>query len=270
MKYALPLLLTLLFFSCSNELKKEKEHKKEINPSSQQKEIDVESIKDLKGVWIMTNYLDSILENKTIAKYRLQPATWSVIVLHFKNDSLYAHGSINDFGYDISKGNLDSIADINTNLAGIYALGYNNESGNIEMKSKGKNDTTIFIYQKREDLKFLVQNLDRIHQTSTNFTHYFNEKLIAGNYILNSKEINFSVDGKTNFLDYTSYNVKNYFGTLHPFNNLDVIMLKKENGDLDYWNWEFNDQQLILTKLFCDFKSTDTYEKTKEVIFLDK
>ncbi len=256
----------IFIFSCSEQVKEKPIAA--INSSSEKENTPTDT--DLNGVWIMTNYLDSILENKTIAKFRLQPATWFAIIIEIKNDSIRTFGSIHDTDFSPIQFGTDSLITLKNSLTGDYSFKMNLKTGILEMKSNG-NDSVNYSFKKRNDLKFLTENLDKIHKTSTNFTNYFNEKIIAKKYILNQKEINFAADGQLeNFLGYKSYQVKNYFGTSHPFKNLDVLILKKEDGTIDYWNWYFEHENLILTKLFCDFKSTDKYELTKEIYWLDK
>jgi hypothetical protein len=110
-----------------------------------------------------------------------------------------------------------------------------------------------------------------VHVIGTNVTNYFNEKLFAGNYYLKDTKdtIQFKPNGQIlNWKKYDNFSVRNYFGTLHPFQNKDVIFLKKEK-EMDYWNWTFEENKLILQRMESDWYKSDTYQLTDEIIELE-
>lgn len=259
----------LVLASCSNG------QKNESTISIDQIDTSKESpVRDLNGTWIMANYLDSILEHKSIAKYRILPASWFAIIVEIENDSLRTFGSIYDNSF-IAISKTDTICIIDRTLSGLYSLTFNETKGDLELKQinakDSKVDSVTYIYKKRPDLEFLTKNLDKVHKTSTNFTKYFNENLIAGQYNLNDKEVRFLEDDRVeNFQNYKTYQVRNYFGTYHPFQERDVLVLTTTEGEVDYWEWKIIGKNLILTKLRIDWKKSDDYELTKETYKLIK
>ena len=79
------------------------------------------------------------------------------------------------------------------------------------------------------------------------------------------QRVNFKQTLKTNF---KNYQVRDYFGTFHSFENLDVLFL--EGGSLtNCWNWKFNQNTLELTK----FELNDNqmhYHLSNQKIYLKK
>lgn len=62
---------------------------------------------------------------------------------------------------------------------------------------------------------------------------------------------------------FDSYEVRNYFGTLHMHKNLDVITFKnKENNNYKQYNWIFSDDELLLTEFVYEKVTYDgkTYD----------
>lgn len=225
---------------------------------------------ELEGYWGLTSYFDSILQHKEIARYRLQKPTWFGILLQIKGDSLFAYGSIVELQPDFNPAS-DTLAKLDS-FAGEYWLFKRKETLELHpIPNEDDPDSTIFIYRKRDDLDFMTQNLDKVHVIGTNVTNYFNEKLFAGNYYLKDTKdtIQFKPNGQIlNWKKYDNFSVRNYFGTLHPFQNKDVIFLKKEK-EMDYWNWTFEENKLILQRMESDWYKSDTYQLTDEIIELE-
>jgi hypothetical protein len=234
----------------------------------------VSQVIDLNGTWVMTNYLDSILKYKSIAKYRMLPASWFAIIIEIENDSIRTYGSIYDNSF-VAVSKTDTICIIDRTLSGLYSLTYIETTGNLELKQintkNRKVDSVTYMYQKRTDLEFLTNNLDKVHKTGSNFTKYFNKNLVAGQYNLYRKVVRFLEDDRVeNFQNYKEYQVGNYFGTYHPFQDRDILILTSNDGEVDYWEWKIISNNLILTKLTIDWKKSDDYELTKETYKLTK
>ncbi len=272
-------LFLVIIFGCNQVEEPGKEvNVNESNPS--EKKIIAPTEFNYDGVWIMTNYLDSIEKNKTIAKYRMLPASWFGILLKLEKDSLKAFGSIHNREYVLKKNNPDSLCVLD-GINGKYLLSLNQETDQLELISiDDKKDTVKYVFRKRPEMKILIGNLDKYLDPgrtggflalTENFIKYFDSTLIAGRYFLNEQEINFGKTGHVdNFKNYHSYSVDIYFGTSHPFNNLDVLTVKTETGDFDYWNWKFDGENLILTKFSVDHEKYNPYELTNESYRLTK
>lgn len=219
---------------------------------------------NINGTWGLTNYFNSIIENKEIAKFRLQTPTWFAILIEIKNDSLKTFGSIEFNQYFIEKSN-----DTLTTLISLiteekwYLIANNQELTLIQYPNSKTIDSTVYIYRKRDDLNyFSKENID-FYIIGKNVTDYFNEQLFEGKYINceTNQVIVFEDNGKlTGIEGFDSYEVRNYFGTLHPHKNLDVITFSnsKTNESKEY-NWVFSDDKLILTE-FINEKVTNNGE----------
>ena len=75
---------------------------------------DEEPVNPLNGTWIMTQYFDSTVTNKSIAKYRVQEATWFSIMIDIQQDTIITYGSLFDqcFAIDFTKDTLGILKDM--------------------------------------------------------------------------------------------------------------------------------------------------------------
>lgn len=206
---------------------------------------------DLNGTWGLTNYFDTIVKYKELAKFRLQSPTWFGIVLQINNDSLISYGSLIEIE-KLLNSKSDTLAILDS-YGGKWDLIKNEELLLLRQSpNQKKKDSTLYVYRKRNDLAFITQNMDRFHKIGSNVTKYFNFKLFAGSYqnIKDNKEVVFKPDGALiGFEKYDTYQIRNYFGTLHPHKNLDVITFSNSTTKVSkQFNWTFKNGQLKLTE----------------------
>jgi len=242
------------------------------NVTSEKIEIDtLLAVSELEGTWALSSYFDSIVTHKEVARYRLQSCAWFGILLNIRKDSIENYGSIND-GI-VSRKDGDTLAYFSS-IGGTYAL--LNKSPQLhlfEVKNEYREvDTTLYVYEKRPDLDYLLDSLeDKRMKLDKNITRYFNQKLMTGKYLFNRSldTVVFKENGiVSGFRNYTNYSVRNYFGTSHPFNEMDVLVCSN-NSITDYWSWKFEQDVLILTKLKGDFYKTDKYWPLEETLILN-
>jgi len=232
---------------------------------------------DLNGTWGLTNCFDTIVENRELAKYRLQSPTWFAIILDIENDSLSAFGSIASDEYLIEKTS-DSIATLTSNITGQqwFLISNDPELHLVQHPNSRKTDSTVYTFRKREDLEYFTQVNKDAFVIGNNVTDYFNEQLFEGQY-LNSEtgeEIVFAANGQLTGMDgFDSYEVRNYFGTLHMHKNLDVITFKnKDNREYRQYNWVFSDDELNLREFVFEKVTSNgkTYEGEYFVLGTEK
>jgi len=241
MKYTIYLITIIAIFSCNSNQK---------NTSDENRNLENKSVNEYEGVWGLTNYLDTIVANKQLAKYRIQSPTWSAILLEFKNDSLKAYGSISNKKFLVNT-KKDTLTTITSNVTGEkwWLIKNNNNLKLVQYSDSKRKDTTTYIYRKREDLNsWTRQNVD-FSKIGNNVTKYFNRNIFAGNYINGTQEVIFSSNGQLSGINgFNTFEVRNYFGTLHPHKNLDVVTLKNEdNNRFKQYNWVFKNDTLTLT-----------------------
>jgi len=206
---------------------------------------------EFNGIWGLTNYFDTIIANKELAKYRLQRPTWFGIIFHIKDSSLISYGSLIEIN---KKLNIESdTLTFFDSYGGGWDLIKKDTFLILKQKSNQKKvDSSIYIYRKRADLDFMTKNMDKIHKISSNVAKYFNQSLLSGSYqsIKGNKKIIFNPNGKLiGFDKYDTYQIGNYFGTSHPHKNLDVITFSNSKTKKSKcYNWKFNDNILILTE----------------------
>lgn len=205
---------------------------------------------DLNGTWGLTNYFDTILANKELAKYRIQSPTWFAILIKIDTDSLECFGSIDWAKYPLNRTN-DTLATLSPSITGEdwYLVKKGVELQLIPVSSEENTDTTIYIFRKREDLNDYI----RKGFWGIDVTHYFNEFLFKGKYINveTKQEVEFAENGKLIGIEgFNRYEVRDYFGTLHPHKNLDVITFEILGVGYKFkqYNWVFLEEELILTE----------------------
>jgi hypothetical protein len=222
---------------------------------------------DLNGTWGLTNYFDTIIDNKELAKYRLQKPTWFAILLEIENDSLKSFGSIDNNQYLI-KWATDTLTTLTSNVSGDkwFLILKEPELKLIQYPNSERVDSTVYTFRKRDDLSYFSQSKKDFFIVGNNVTNYFNKQLFEGKYINTetNKEIVFGEHGQLMGIDgFDSYEVRNYFGTLHMHKNLDVITLKnKKNNEYKQYNWGFSDDELLLTEFVYEEVTYDgkTYD----------
>ena len=213
---------------------------------------------DLTGTWGLTNYFDTIVANRELAKYRLQSPTWFAILIKIEIDSLECFGSIEGAKYPLNRTN-DTLAILSPSITehSWFLVRKGFELQLIPIPNEENVDTTIYIFRKRDDLNSCFES----SSLGINVTHYFNDVLFRGKYINveTKQEVVFADKGKLIGFDrFNRYKVRDYFGTLHPHNNLDVITFSNLDNDNKYkqYNWVFSEDELLLTE-FVPEKVTD-------------
>jgi hypothetical protein len=250
-------------------------------PKTENKDNVINIIKpesDLNGVWGLNNYFDNILADKQIAKHRLQTPSWFAIMIEIKNDSILSYGSIFNLKQQINYKS-DTLTIFKSLGSEYILLKKNNELTLKQIPNEDRIDSTVYSFRKRNDLNKLLKNQNTVHKISDRITEYFNENLLTGEYInpKNKKVITFKKNGDLiNFEGFDKYNVRNYFGTLHPHNNLDVLTLKNSSTNkLKQLNWKILSDKLILTEFIPEIVTrfgkktmTDNYVLGKKKIEL--
>ncbi|MFT5820346.1 MAG: hypothetical protein ACI8ZM_001585 [Crocinitomix sp.] len=206
----------------------------------------------LDGAWALTSYFDPILKEKTIAKYRGSIPTWFAILLEFKKDTVSAYGSLYEMDEYVSACQSDTLTVFETNWGNWLLLNRGYELHLKLIPNENDADPTTYIYEKRPEMHDLITEADHF-KLKTKITEYFNKNLLAGTYISQVKDtLFFMPNGKIiGWNAYDEFAVDVYFGTSHSFKNLDMLMLRNQDA-LDFYQWEFKKEQLILTEFVAD------------------
>ncbi len=237
----------------------------------------------LNGVWGMTNYFDTIIATKEIAKYRLQEPTWFAILLKVKDNNLYAYGSIYKRQKTIYPAS-DTIA-IFSHFDCKWHLIKKDSLLTLIRYDSIKKETKRYTYRKRNDLSLLLKEvpikISYENKFSKNITKYFNKKILSGKYInlYTNEKITFTKEGEIKGMKgYDLYKIGDYFGTLHPYNNLDFVrLINTSNNKTKTLNWMFRHDTLILSRFnvevvnrFDKQTPTDNFVLGKTVMKLKK
>jgi hypothetical protein len=260
-------ILGILFISCNSSSKNNASDTDSKDNGITDSVIIAQAEFDLNGTWGLTNYFDTIIANKELAKYRLQTPTWFAILLEIDNDSLKSFGSIDNDQYLINRSN-DTLTTLTSNVSGDkwFLILKKPELKLIQYLNSERVDSTIYTFRKRDDLSDFSKEDKDFFVIGNNVTDYFNNQLFEGKYIntKSNKEVAFEENGQLVGIDgFDSYEARNYFGTLHMHKNLDVITFKnKQNNEYKQYNWVFSDDELLLTEFVYEKVTYDgkTYD----------
>lgn len=191
--------------------------------------------------WGLTNYFDTILKYKEIAKFRLQQATWSAILIKETKDSLFSYGSIYQGKVPKTEGDTLGLIDYR------FLVIRENENLLLIDTDKEYNEGIKYTLRKRNELSELIIQNKKNEAIEDSVEALFNREILSGTYLdLKSRDtLVFSKDGGIKGGQDSSYIIRGYFGTLHPYNNLDVVYF---NRDYEGWNWKIKDDILHLRK----------------------
>lgn len=252
MKNIIYILLLLLGLSCNSNNKisfDENDVKSLINSDSTPINYD--------GIWAMTNYFDTIVAHKELAKYRLQDPTSIAIILEIEKDSMNIYGSISNNKLSIEK-EKDTLTTIISEMSGDkwWLIKNKGQFELIQHPNQEYIDSTVYIYKKQSAFNYFTKENTDFYVIGKNVTDYFNKMIFEGKYVISGTEshVTFGQNGILKGFDsFDTYEVRNYFGTLHMHKNLDVITFgNKTNNDFKEYNWVFKDDQLILTEFIYE------------------
>lgn len=253
MKYTLSLLSLLLLISCSPS----KERTMKQNEQESSDNLMTSDRFELDGTWGLSNYFDTIVARKELAKYRIQSPTWFAILLEIEGDSLQSFGSI-EMAQCTIESSKDTLATLISEVTGEqwYLLANPPDLRLVQGPNPDQIDSTVYTFRKREDLKSFTQNASAPYTIGDEVTGYFNEQLFKGKYIdlESNEEVVFGSEGKlAGIAHFDSYAVRNYFGTLHPHKNLDVVTFRNnDRNEFKQYHWVFSRNELILTEFVVE------------------
>jgi hypothetical protein len=236
----------------------------------------LDSSSTLNGYWILTDYFDNILVNKSIAKNRLHKISWTMFAFEIKKDSLRALGLI----YPETSYKINTIKDtiLKFKEFGDFILYKNNNKNYIFANQINANSLDTLNIKTYRFRKISENNLIELISKKNpfdireGFTKIFRDSIIVGEYLridkTQSEKIQFNSDGSmTGIREFKKYNIHNYFGTLHPYKNYDEISFESDNKNVHY-NWKFSGDTLMLIELLT--KNGDEFYLGKESLLYRK
>lgn len=267
------ILLTLLCVYCNP---KKSETKKSISQGD---------LKSLQGHWVLTNYLDNIVQSKAIEKHTKDPLSFSAIILTISSGNMRYYGLINPYQKEKLYPDYDSL--ITIKHWHHYQLSYDRTSDKIMgVFVGGKKNTTdsikyTFRRIRKNELKLVKGIEDKDWHPIKTFHPFFIEQLISGKYKALNKDsqapfMTLDTMGKMRgFKKYNKYHIHSYFMTNHPFRPEDAIIFEdtlKKNRPLHksvVYSWAFRQDTLILTEMHTQSheqwsKGTKTYTFIKQ------
>lgn len=224
----------------------------------------------LNGNWILTDYLDSILTDQTIAKHTRYLIAYEALYLKIEHDTLRSTGLL--FNGDSCRINqtIDSIGILKSYYIE-YQLVYDKTSDCIRaiaIPSKENNPflNKIFTYRRVTENRLAGLDVYNPFLIRKKFHQLFIDSLIAGEYksLEDGSIMKLLPDGTMcGFKKYNEFDIHDFFGTLHPFEDYDEITFMDTNyigtnvwphpiEKSRYFNWVFKQNKLTLTELISD------------------
>ncbi|PHR46510.1 MAG: hypothetical protein COA32_10220 [Fluviicola sp.] len=221
---------------------------------------------EFEGKWILTEYIDSIIIDKSISKHRMKELSWTAIVLDISDSLIKSYGSIMK--------PIDTIRNLKSDTLGIlnhwgtkWQLSYNRDNSRLEaVNLDSLNEKYTFRRMTDDENKIIKIDTTDHFQIRNGLTNYFTQNIFTGKYIdiLNNDTIVFHSDGSiTGSRKYISFKPNIYFGTSHPFRNKDVIYLYNNDSIISYLNWKYSDRFITFT-YFSRKRNEDSFDLTNK------
>ena len=218
---------------------------------------------DKKEFYIISEYMDSIPIQKKLSYFALKKICMQNIALLITPDSLYRFGNVrwgDKMTYNLSN---DSIVIRDLNFGNKLTFIYTD----FGLKCIDSNSRELYIFKKVTDSLTLSHLMNG---EKTHFKRYiYNQvcKIICGDYESMDKKspklrISLSNNGDIKgFKNFSKFSIHDYLGTYNPYSDLDILILEDENNLRQIYNWKFEGDILILTKMKLE---NETYRLTKE------
>lgn len=238
----------------------------------------------LDGYWILASFQDSAIQYKSIARFRLQRPFWTAYIIRITQDSIFTNGSIMLTKHKrLNQG--DTILEYETHGHFKLIARKNHDSIYIHQLKEGNksypfNCMRPFVYRRlSQEEKSLLTYSNSIERNQTfvlqqAFRRYYSQKVLCGTYksmqglqnlVFHENE---SVTGLEGF---NKYYLNDYFGTLHPFNENDVLVFRDTTNTQKaprYFAWQFKNDQFILQEMANDpTKNQDFDRKGEKLVF---
>lgn len=241
------IVLISFFWSCSSGSKQSESLRK--TETTVVKDF---SKNEFEGKWILTEYIDRIIVDKSISKHRILELSWTAILIDISDSLIKSYGSIME--------PIDTIRNFKSDTLGIlnhwrrkWQLSYDRENSWLEaVNLDSLNEKYTFRRMTEDESKIIKIDTTDHAQIRNGLTNYFNQSIFTGEYFDNSNSdtIIFHSDGSiTGSKKYTSYEPNVYFGTCHLFRNEDVIYLYDNDSIKTYLNWKYSDRFITFTYL---------------------
>lgn len=115
------------------------------------------------GDWVLSNFLDRVIESKSIAPHFKQKLSWDAIILRFKNDTVEIHGLLTNTRALWPK---DSKSMQMGTSTGNYLFAFNETLNTIEARSTNNQDSIQYVFRKAlPSDKNLFIGLDEVSNT---------------------------------------------------------------------------------------------------------
>lgn len=211
---------------------------------------------EVEGSWILSNYIDTILEDKSVNKHRMGFASsWFATFIYISKDSISFVGTMKELP-SVSYNLKDTLCVLPRTGYGSWGVRYDHAASRLCLFSKNGEDDVLYYYtrfqenQRDLDYNALGDHLSLVYAKEIISNVYFRKD--------NKDKVVFYENGSVVGLEgYSKYVVDNGFGTLRPYGNNDIIYFYDSlTQNTDVFKWEFKGDNLIL----YSFKEDSVYK----------
>lgn len=222
-----------------------------------------------KGIWVLADYIDSIIIDKSIAKHRVKPLSWSALQVEVTDSGIICYGSINQG--DFTKGNIQKGILLKEDVSGSDYY-YTYDAANDKLMTLNIEDSSTGSYIRTSE-SFLYQDSGVFWQLEPKLHSFFVANAFAGTYVNIATNDTVVFDPKYSMSglgEFNQYNINMFMGTSHPFNDGDHVTYYGDDiRAINYF--EFKGDTLVLYSYKEHPKvGADSYVKDKEVMRLLK
>lgn len=206
------------------------------------------------GDWILTEFHDSILENRQIGAYRRPVPIWSALLLRVGHDSIHLYGTISKRSLPRTMG--DTILRY-VDFANMVVFA-DARSGRlvVQWKDDRSPPRSGVLHYRRLDASEggMTDSLDRNPWSlRDNYHLHLQGALFAGQYTEIGGSTSFRLTpegGLSGQTTWVRFDFHDYFGTLHPYrDDMDALRFTDKGNVVHSFNWRFSRDTLVLTRL---------------------
>lgn len=221
------------------------------------------------GYWVVADYIDSIIIDRSIAKHRIKPLTWGALQVEVTDTGLIFDGTImqNTFIHGSIRDGVILPEEVSGNN---YYYTYNAASDILTAMNTKDSTRSRYI---RTNESFLYKDSAIFHKLEPKLHSFFVANAFAGTYVSIATKDTVIFDPKytmSGMGEFKQYSINMFMGTSHPFNDGDLITYYGDNVNaINYF--EFKGDTLVLFS-YKDHPQYggDSYIKDKEVMRLLK
>jgi hypothetical protein len=217
---------------------------------------EVKSTDQSQGWWVLTEYHDRILTERSIARYSFESPNYVAVILDVRADSVFSSGT----SASIVKANRlpgDTIFLIeSSNVDCRFTYSKKKKCIEVHFMKNGKLQTFHYRRMRSDEFIKLTAGLfepERFWPLHENYHKYWHEQFLAGSYISADGKSHLTISKDESVEGFGTYNISeigDFFGNNEPPVKTDLVRFldNRKTGQFKDYQWECKLDTLILTE----------------------